>query len=776
MIEQLTSFLGTNVSYALGWTIIHSLWQVSLLALIMSGVHKIYQHKASELKYNVSLISIILSSVGSVVTFIIYYMDVSSATAAEAMVSTSFEKTATTQSYVSIIESINNAFTNNLHHINTIWIVGAILFSLKFVLSFGYIKYIKSTATKLISPPVQKLLVTTKANIGVKRAVRILESAKINVPMVLGHAKPIILFPIGMINMLTPQEIEAIITHELFHIKRNDYVVNMVLTIIEIVYFFHPAMWWISANIKAERENCCDDAAINYNIDSVTYAKVLVKLEEVRNAGIPSLAIPFASNKHQLLNRIKRILNMEQTKNDIREKSVATILLLFVAMLFASNVDSQLPQNEMSKTLSESSQLEIERTEDSPELQRTNDTIRMSGSDEIVVEVAKGLFSSLKVDGKEVEDGEMVNHLKKTFSLENQNENNKYNQKFYMKGNPVLEFKNQSLMLFGDTSHIELEDEDEKKFSLKIDTLPFEMHLDNDVVTIITEKNGKSIALTKNKGKITKLKIDGKTIPESEYHLHQKDIDAATENMFFDFDGNVELLGDGMKGFNHFFHKNGDMDSLFSNSFGMMFDGNNWREFGGNIEQLLDNNVFEKMKDMENFRMFELDELENLKGLRELENLKELEGLGKLENLMELEDLEKVLEEMGIKMDSSMRKYNFDKQGFETLRNFKGFEGFEFFNDNNIDIRDNEDLFGSNTVVDKIGSALNRDGLLKEYKSNKIELSGKHLKINGEKMPKALFDKYKNIYQEATGAPLTKKSKMVFDVEAKPSKRKVKSF
>ncbi|MFT4534284.1 MAG: bla regulator protein BlaR1, partial [Saprospiraceae bacterium] len=356
MIDPFTSFLGTDLSYALGWTIIHSLWQVSLLALIMSGIHKIYRHKPSEFKYNVSLSSILLSLLFSVVTFIIYYLDVSSTAAAETIVSTTFSNTAINKSSTSILENINNAFTNNLHHISTIWIVGIMLFSLNFVLSFGYIKYIKSTATEILDPTIQKLLANTKISIGIKKTVLFVESTKINVPMVLGHVKPIILFPIGMINMLAIEETEAIIAHELFHIKRNDYIVNMVLTIIEIVYFFHPAMWWISANIKAERENCCDDAAINYNIDSVTYAKVLVKLEEMRHAGIPSLAMPFASNKHQLLNRIKRILNMEQTKNDIREKSVATVLLLFVAMLFASNVDSQLPQNEMSKTFSENSQ------------------------------------------------------------------------------------------------------------------------------------------------------------------------------------------------------------------------------------------------------------------------------------------------------------------------------------------------------------------------------------------------------------------------------------
>ncbi|MFT4534116.1 MAG: hypothetical protein ACI9P5_001468, partial [Saprospiraceae bacterium] len=438
--------------------------------------------------------------------------------------------------------------------------------------------------------------------------------------------------------------------------------------------------------------------------------------------------------------------------NDIREKSVATVLLLFVAMLFASNVDSQLPQNEMSKTFSENSQIENEWTDDSPDLKRTVDSIRITGSDEIVVEVAKGLFSSLKVDGEEIEGGEMLNHLKKTFSLENLKENNIYNQKFYMKGNPMLEFKNQSLMFFGDTSHIQLEDE--KRFSLKVDTLPFEMNLDNDVVTIITEKNGKSIELTKNNGQIANLKVDGKVIPESEFPKYQDDIDAALEGFTFDMSNG---FGDMQIEMGNIFDGK-SIDSIFSNSFGMMFDGENWRELGGNIEQLLDNDVFEKMEDMEHFRMFDSKDLENLEGLKEIE------------------DLEKALEKMGIQLDSSMKMFNLDMDGFEGFNNFKGFDGFEFFNDDNIHIKDNEELFRSNTVVDKIGAALNRDGLLKEYKSNKIELSGKHLKINGEKMPKALFNKYKNIYQETTGAPLTKRSKMIFDVEGKPSKRKVRTF
>ncbi|MDF1697285.1 MAG: hypothetical protein P1U56_15690, partial [Saprospiraceae bacterium] len=122
---------------------------------------------------------------------------------------------------------------------------------------------------------------------------------------------------------------------------------------------------------------------------------------------------------------------------------------------------------------------------------------------------------------------------------------------------------------------------------------------------------------------------------------------------------------------------------------------------------------------------------------------------------------------------------------FEDFEGFEGFEGFEELNEKFFEEFDDEDItifrngdsrFKKGTVVDKIGGMLNKDGLLEPYRSNKVEITGKHLKINGEKMPKAIFQKYKDIYQESTGAPLTKGSKMVFDVEGKPSKRKVKTF
>ena len=144
-----------------------------------------------------------------------------------------------------------------------------------------------------------------------KKTVRFVESGLAKTPMVIGYLKPIILFPLGTVNQLTQQEVEAVLAHELAHIYRNDYLLNIIQSFIEIIFYYHPAVWWISANIRTERENCCDDIAVKICGSSITYVKALVILDEIQPT--PNLAMLFSSDsKNQLLNRVKRILNQPQ--------------------------------------------------------------------------------------------------------------------------------------------------------------------------------------------------------------------------------------------------------------------------------------------------------------------------------------------------------------------------------------------------------------------------------------------------------------------------------
>ena len=133
-----------------------------------------------------------------------------------------------------------------------------------------------------------------------KETVRLKSSTLINTPVVVGYIKPTILFPIALINQLSIVEIEAILAHELAHIKRHDYLLNIIQILIETIFYYHPAIWFISSKVRFERENCCDDLAIDKIGSSVSYAKTLIKLQELKLNPVKS-ALAFSGNKKHFL-------------------------------------------------------------------------------------------------------------------------------------------------------------------------------------------------------------------------------------------------------------------------------------------------------------------------------------------------------------------------------------------------------------------------------------------------------------------------------------------
>jgi GWxTD domain-containing protein len=142
------------------------------------------------------------------------------------------------------------------------------------------------------------------ARLKISRHVALLESCLAEVPMLIGYLRPVILVPIGMLAALPIDQVEAILLHELAHIRRADYLVNLLQTAIESVLFYHPAVWWISSVVRAERENCCDDFVLARDTDPRAYAAALIALEQSRGAAIMALA----ANDGNLVRRVRRVL------------------------------------------------------------------------------------------------------------------------------------------------------------------------------------------------------------------------------------------------------------------------------------------------------------------------------------------------------------------------------------------------------------------------------------------------------------------------------------
>ena len=332
-----------NLDYALGWMVIHSLWQAIAIALIMGIVMIVLRKQPARVRYWVANASLLLVLLSAMATFIHYYDFTKGASAMRfipegtpSVFLTERENPTVESPSLNITGSLSlgvfkNYFNEHIPLIVMIWVMGVALFILKLLGGISYCYYLRSRLNFPADEYWIETLDALKQKVGVKQSIELVESALTRAPMVVGIMKPMILFPIGAINRLSPTEVEAILAHEIAHVMRKDYIFNVIQSVIEALFYFHPAVWWISSIIRNERENCCDDVAIEICGSSMNYAKALVTVQEMAYYPMYQPALAFAGNrKNQLLFRVQRILNQPQNKTNVMEKLIATCLLVFV--------------------------------------------------------------------------------------------------------------------------------------------------------------------------------------------------------------------------------------------------------------------------------------------------------------------------------------------------------------------------------------------------------------------------------------------------------------
>ena len=183
------------------------------------------------------------------------------------------------------------------------WGFGVILLSLRPLHGFYFVRQIRRETTPT-SAAVNAILERLKTRLQISKIIEIAESSRVGVPVVVGYLRPMILLPASVISGLTPSQLEGIIAHELAHVRRHDYLVNVVQTMIETVLFYHPCVWWVSREVRRDREVCCDDTALGFT-DRAVYARALIAIDELRGAAIPTA---MAADGGSLLRRIRRIV------------------------------------------------------------------------------------------------------------------------------------------------------------------------------------------------------------------------------------------------------------------------------------------------------------------------------------------------------------------------------------------------------------------------------------------------------------------------------------
>ncbi len=331
---------------ALGWTLFHALWQGALAALGFAVVLYFTRRTGARLRYGLGLAALALTLLMAALTFWNHYAAAGPAVAAVApMIATAAPAfPAATPAAVPpggaasgqrLVAFFSDYFGRNLPLFVTFWLLGILFLSLRFTGGMLYVQRLKYRQNRPLPGLWQERLERLAARAGLRRKLRLLESLRLATPVVVGHLKPVLLLPAGFVTGLPLDEVEALLAHELAHVMRRDYLVNLLQNLVEILFFFHPGVRWISACVRQEREHCCDDFAVELCGDPQNYARALARLQ-VSAAAFREPALAAAgSRKGMLLRRITRLLGRPRLgaavrprlARDFREGFLSALLL-----------------------------------------------------------------------------------------------------------------------------------------------------------------------------------------------------------------------------------------------------------------------------------------------------------------------------------------------------------------------------------------------------------------------------------------------------------------
>lgn len=329
-MKKLFLTLPENLSSAVGFTLLHSLWQGAVLLLVFAGMH--FFLKTARSRYLLGMGTLLSQTVLSVLTFWWIYTPAS----ALAMDTAVNHSTALLPAELlgtdtqTLLHTVQSYIAENHQKFTLLWILGVGILLTRMCIGLVYTRHLKTAGIKGASSDYQSMMSDLAHAMGLQESIRLFESLKVSSPLTIGWLKPVILFPVGMLNGLSTAQVEAILAHELAHIMRRDYLWNIVQNAIETIFFFHPAVWAISHRVRIERENACDDIALTYCKNKLVLAHALAEVATFQTK--PMFAMAFGARKYTLLDRVKRIVGMDEKQALTTGNWISLTVLLSLCM------------------------------------------------------------------------------------------------------------------------------------------------------------------------------------------------------------------------------------------------------------------------------------------------------------------------------------------------------------------------------------------------------------------------------------------------------------
>ncbi|RDC54209.1 peptidase M56 [Pedobacter chinensis] len=314
---------------AFGWSILNSLWQSALiygaLFIIMLSLPKL----AARYKHNLAFGAIVLMFIGFGYNFI-----------KQMMLSMPKEPIAMNAQNIQVYQYFNNlppSFSSKAEQyfpvVVVFYIIGILLQLFVIVKGYHQLSKLKKDSLNAIPDSWKVIFEDVITKLKINKSIKFQLSSIVNVPLVIGYLKPVVLFPVALINQLDNDQVEAILIHELSHIRRNDFLLNLIKTAIETLLFYNPFVWMAGRFIHIEREHACDDLVLKITGKPLNYAHALLKLELLKDKTSPAYALAATGKTQNLYQRIKRITNMKT--NYLNAKQQMAALTLGIACLFS---------------------------------------------------------------------------------------------------------------------------------------------------------------------------------------------------------------------------------------------------------------------------------------------------------------------------------------------------------------------------------------------------------------------------------------------------------
>lgn len=324
--------------HAFSFMLLHSVWQGLLLAVLTGCALLLARKFAPAARYLIMCTLYGVFVCTCLGTFVHGWNNISLAEGIVALQQTG--RYPVYQGFYDRITQLAEICSQYNNAIITLWLAVFVFRCRQMFKAVRYMAAIRVNHLQVAGEEWNRRLALLARQLGIRQVVQLFESGMTRVPVVMGHLKPVIYVPLGMLSGLPANQVEAILLHELAHVRRYDYLVNLVQSVVDAVFFFNPGLLWVSYLLKEEREHCCDDVVLAYTGNKKQFIEALIRFKE-QAMQQPSLSLAFPGRKSQLIQRVSRIVYGRNNPFSKIEKGFLALSFLICLFVLVSLGGSQ---------------------------------------------------------------------------------------------------------------------------------------------------------------------------------------------------------------------------------------------------------------------------------------------------------------------------------------------------------------------------------------------------------------------------------------------------